>query len=202
MNNAIKIFQGEELDEQTVYDIVEKSNCISDATESTLKTVLLLEELEAKITESNEKFALFNKNGMSLKSPQVNAIIKGYSKNIILYSRRLEIECKIYSETIGEGIFAYEQAVILHFHLTKDIVNLKSSLQSILGVPSAADQAIDGIKVMRNGINNLPNSILPLKIAKSAMLPILDMMKNEYYTSKTMILDLINKIEKEITNNF
>ncbi len=198
---SIKIFQGEKIEEQTIFDLIEKSNCISDAVESISKTVQFLEELTLKINESNEKIIQYSNSGKTSKSPEVIATVKGFAKNIIIYSRRLENESMIFSETIGEGVFAYEQALILYYYFTNDNLNLTSSLESIYGVPAAFDEAINGVQFLGDKTNELPNGYNPLKIAKSSMLPVLDMITNEYLTAKAIMINLIDKLENKLKNN-
>lgn len=195
---SIKIFQGKDIDEETIYDLVAKSDCISDANESTTKTVQFLLELTEKINESNEKFEQYNLAEKSFKSPQVIASVKSFSKDLNIYSKRLENECQIFSETIGEGIFAFEQAILIHYLLTKDVINITNSLESVVGLPQAIDYAIRGIEIMRNGVNGLPENYSSLKTAKNTMLSVIDLMIDEYFTAKSMILNLIDKVETEI----
>lgn len=198
---TIKIFKGEDLDMQTIFDIAEKSNCISDSKESTIKTVELLEELTGKTNVSNEKFRRYNEIGQSFKSPQVVASVKTYAKNINIYSKRLENECEIFAETFGEGIFAYEQAIMIHFLITKDLDNVKESIKSVERIPSALDNAIDGVEFMRNSLSKLPNDYNSLKESKKTMISVLDLIIREYKVAKTIVIELVESANDLLKNN-
>jgi len=188
---SIKIFNGEDLDDSTIFDIAEKANCIADSKELTIKTIQLLEELTEKTNESNEKFKHFNKIGQSFKSPQVVASVKTYAKNINIYSKRLESECEIFSETFGEGIFAYEQAIMIHYLVTDDVSNVKGSIQSVENIPAALDSAISGVEYMRNSLSKLSDDYKQLKESKKIMLSVIDLIINEYKIAKSITLNLI-----------
>lgn len=193
---SIKIFNGENLDDQTIFDIAEKSDCISDSKESIIKTIELFEELTLKTNESNEKFKHYNETGESFKSHKVVASVDTYAKNLNIYSKRLENESEIFSETFGEGIFAFEQAIIIHFLITNDISNVKASINSVKGIPSAIDNAIDGIEFMQNSISKLPDDYRTLKEAKNRMISIIDLIISEYKVAQTIVLELIESSNK------
>ena len=197
---TIKIFKGEDLDAQTIFDIAEKTNCIADSNESTNKTIKLLEELTGKTNESNKIFQHYNEIGQSFKSPQVVASVKTYAKNINIYSKRLENECEIFAETFGEGIFAYEQAIMIHYLITKNLDNVKESIKNVEKIPSALDNAIAGVEFMRNSLSKLPNDFNSLKESKKTMLFVLDLIIREYKVAKTIIIELMESENKLLKN--
>lgn len=199
--SSIKIFNGEDINEQTIYDIVEKSSCISDSKESTIKTAELLEELTVKTNESNKKFEHYNEIGRSFKSPQVIAAVNTYAKNINIYSKRLENECQIFSETFGEGFFAYEQAIMIHFLISKDIDNVKTSRKSVENIPSAIDSAIEGVSFMKDSLSKFPDDYRTLKDAKKTMLLVLELIIDEYKVAKELVLKLIESSTEIIKSN-
>ena len=198
---SIKIFNGEDLDEATIFDIAEKANCISDSKESTIKTIQLLEELAEKTNISNKKFQNYNEIGQSFKSPQVIASVKTYAKNIHIYSKRLESECEIFSETFGEGIFAYEQAIMIHFLVTNDVVNVRESIKSVENIPNALDSAISGVEFMRNSLSQLPDNYKELKESKKIMLSVIDLIINEYKEAKLITINLIESSNELLKKN-
>lgn len=198
---TVKIFKGEDLDSQTIFDIAEKSSCIADSNESTIKTVELLEELTEKTNVSNDKFKYYNEIGQSFKSPQVVASVNTYAKNINIYSKRLENECEIFAETFGEGIYAYEQAVMIHYLITKDLNNVKESLKSVENIPSALDSAIHGVDYMRTSLLKLPNDYNSLKESKKTMLSVLDLIIREYEIARTIVIELIESGNELLKNN-
>ena len=198
---TIRIFKGEDIDAQTIFDITEKLNCLTDSKESTNRTVELLEKLTEKTNASNEKFKHYNENRLSLKSPQVVASVKTYAKNINIYSKRLENECEIFAETFGEGIFAYEQAIMIRYLITKDLDNVKESIEGVERIPSALDSAIGGVEFMRNSISNLPNNYNTLKESKKTMLSVLDLIIREYKVAKNIVLELLESENELLKNN-
>lgn len=199
--SSISIFNGENIDKQTIYDIAEKSNCISDSKDSTIKTVEILEELTLKSNQSNKKFQHYIEVGYSFNSPQVIASINAYAKNLNIYSKRLENECQIFSETFGEGIFAYEQAVMIHFLLSKDIENVKTAIKNVENIPSVIDSAIEGVSFMKDSLTKLPNDYRTLKEAKKTMLSVLELIIDEYKEGKEIVSNLIESSTAIIKNN-
>lgn len=200
-SNIIKIFHGENIDEQSIYDLIEKADCISDANDSTIKTADILGELTVKVNESNERFTNYNRLNKSFKSPEVMAAINSFSKNLRMYAKRLENENQIFSETIGQGIYGYQQGTIMLYLITDDLDKLISAKKSVLGIPITIDKAVNSIEFMRDKVSQLPESIKSLKEAKFIMLSVIDLMNEEYLIAKTMILNLITTLDDIFKNN-
>ena len=197
-SNSLKIFQRENIDNETIYELDSKIDGIGDANESTEKTVNLLNDLTAKINMSHERILDHKRKGEALDSPQVKNTLKTLSKNIIISARRLESEILIYSETIAEGIYAYEQAIIIHFEITRNIINIEEHLSSLQRLPPAIDEAILGIKSMRSSFDNVPNDYTALKTSRKNMINVIDLMINEYQVSQEMVLNLIENIKTRL----
>ncbi|QCW98621.1 DUF4365 domain-containing protein [Aggregatimonas sangjinii] len=195
---SIKIFKGEDIDSQTVYDIAEKSTCLEDCKDSTIKTIELLESFTLKSNESSEKFKYFNEIGLTFKSPRVIASVGTYAKNMNLASKRMENECQIFSETFGAGIFAFEQAIMVHFFITQDIENVQKNLKSVETLPSALDSAIKGVNFMQESISKLPEDYKTLIIAKKQMMSVVDLIIDEYKVAKIIVGNLIESSNKLI----
>ncbi|MFK7834277.1 MAG: DUF4365 domain-containing protein [Winogradskyella sp.] len=198
---SIKIFNGENVDEETIYDIAEKSECISDSNESTIKTAEILTELSAKTDESNAKFTHFNEIGKSYKSPQVKASINTFAKQINIFAKRLENENQIFAETFAEGIFAFEQGIMIHYLLSQNEKFAKNSIKSVEGIPSALDKTIDAVLFMRTSFAKIPFLNNNLKEAQNTMLTVIDSILNDYKDAKTITLNLIKSTELMIKNN-
>src|SRR5690606_23224872 len=154
-----------------------------------------------KTNESNERFSHYNKIGQSFKSPQVIAAVGTYAKNINIFSKRLENECQIFSETFGTGIFAYEQAIMIHFLITIDIKNVQEAIKSVENIPGAIDSAVGGIELMRNSLSKLPEDYHTLNEAKKQMLSVIDLMIDEYKVAKIIVLELIESSRELLKNN-
>ncbi|WP_396632012.1 DUF4365 domain-containing protein [Maribacter sp. R86514] len=189
---SIKIFKGQNIDDHTIYDILEKIKCIEDATQSTLKTIEHLNFLDKKSKESNKHLLNFNKRGLSSTSPQVVAYVGSYAKNINLTSKRMENECEIFSETFGQGLFAYEQALMINYEITKDISAVRDSIVNIQNVPSSIKQAILGMEFLRDSLEQLPNDYKTLNEAKKQMLQIITIIIEEYKIAQKIVSDLIS----------
>jgi hypothetical protein len=196
----IKIFNNENINNETIYDIVEKIKCINDANEATIRTVKLLEELSKKINSTTEKFVNYNKNGISINSGKYLASIKTLSKDINLYSKRFENETQIFSETFAEGFMAYERGIIIKFLLENDSKFASNALITIGKIPSSFEQAITGFSFMRKSISELPNDFKNLKEAKKNLIQTTEMVLNEYETGKLLVTNLIDKVNVIIQN--
>ncbi|WP_424002858.1 DUF4365 domain-containing protein [Maribacter sp. IgM3_T14_3] len=198
---SIKIFKGEDIDTQTIYDIAEKSTCIEDSKDSTIKTIELLESLTLKSNESTEQFKHFNEIGLTFQSPRVIASVGTYAKNIKIASKRMENECQIFSETFGAGIFAFEQAIMIHFLITQDIENVQKNVKSVETLPSALDSAIEGVKFMQESLSKLPEDYRTLTIAKKQMMSVVDLIIEEYIVAKIIVENLIESSNTLVKKN-
>lgn len=197
-SNSLKIFQGEKIEENTIFDLDAKIDCIRDASDSTEKAVTVLNELTEKIHKIRERINKHNLNGDAMNSPQVNNTIKTLSKDITIASRRLENEILIYSETIAEGIYAFEQAIIIHFSITSNSITIEENLQSLKILPPAIEEAIGGILEMKTSFDELSVNYHSLKLARKQILSVIELMINEYQESKEMINKLIDKLNSKL----
>lgn len=198
---SIKIFNGENIDVETIYDIAEKSKCIGDSKDSTIKTAELLTELTAKTNESNAKFSHYNKIGQSYKSPQVKASINTFAKQINIFAKRLENENQIFTETFAEGMFAFEQGITIHYLLSKNKKFAKESIKSVEGIPSAIDKTLEAVLFMRTNFAKIPFLNNNLTDAKNTMLLVIDSILNDYKDARSITLNLIKSAETLIKNN-
>ncbi len=193
---SIKIFTGENIDEETVFDIIEKVECITDSTESTKRSVKILEEFTEKINEFNARLTEFNQKGQGLNSGQVKAAINNYAKNMNLCSKRLENECSIFSETFAAGFYAFEQVIRIQLSLKNNNEDLDSALSSISGMSSAIDKSIDGITVLKNALTKLPNDFNALKEAKNNMLDVIVLKIDEYKVAKDIVCGIVESAQE------
>ena len=125
---TIKIFNGEDVDEDTLFDITEKVSCISDATESTIRTQQILMDLSNKTNEFTDRINGFTKNGESIRSHRVIATINAYAKHLNIFSKRLDSENQIFAETFATGIFAYEQVIMMYYLFSGNKESIRSSI--------------------------------------------------------------------------
>ncbi|MEG3657313.1 DUF4365 domain-containing protein [Arenibacter palladensis] len=198
-SSSLKIFQGESIDNDTVFDLESKIDCISDANESTKRTISLLNDLTLKINASHLNIIQHKSKGDLINSPQVNNTLKILAKNITISSRRMESEILIFSETIAQGIYAYEQAIIINFVITKNIIAVEDHLKNLEQLPVAINKAIFGIQSMRASFDSGRENNQALKLASKNMINVIDLMINEYNVSKELIESLINSIKLKLS---
>jgi hypothetical protein len=198
---SIKIFNGENVDEETIYDIAEKSECISDSKDSTIKTAEILTELTAKTNETNAKITHYIEIGQSYKSPQVKASINTFAKQLNIFAKRLENENQIFAETFAEGMFAFEQGIMIHYLLSKNEKFTIDSIKSVEGIPSALDKALEAVLFMRTSFEQIPFLNNNLKDAQNTMLTVIDSILNDYKDAKSITLNLIKSAEVLIKHN-
>lgn len=198
-SNSVKIFQGENVDDETIFKLDSKIDCIRDANESTERTVNLLNDLTSKINLSHERILEHKRKDEAIDSPQVKNTLKILAKNITISARRLESEILIYSETIAAGVYAYEQAILIHFGITRNLISIEEHLENLQLLPPAIDEAILGIQSMRSSFEDVPNSYTTLKPARKDMINVIDLMINEYKVSKELVQKLIEKIKLKLS---
>ncbi len=200
-NNTKKSFVFElykgKVEPDTIYDLVENVECISDSTISVLKIIDLINELRENTDNFNSKLSHFVNDGLSDKDSQVKASIKGYGRLLNITSKRIENEIELFSEVYSEGFYAFEQVVLMHYLITRDSQSIESTKQSIEKVPKAIIEALDGINVMRNGVFKLPKKYAVLKEAKMKLLDVIDMIINEFNEAKVMAENIIDNINRK-----
>ncbi len=197
-SDLIKIFRGEQIDESSIYSLDARVDLMSDATESTTNTVQILDEFQKKINFSGEKFNQHNLKGDTFNSPAVQNSVKSFAKDIILASRRLENEISIFSEVFGEGVYAFEQAITIHFNYTKNIIDLQENLRVFEVLSPALASAISGIQEMRTGFEEIPKDWRELKEARTKSLNTIDLIINEYEDAKQMTDKIVIQLRSRI----
>lgn len=86
----------------------------------------------------------------------------------------------------------------VHYLITKDSEKLLDAMNSIDVIPEDVEEALEGIKVMKNGVSKLPKKYPVLKEAKKFLLEVIDLVINEFSESKVMAIKIRNKIDLEI----
>ncbi len=193
---SLKLLQGNKLNEKTIYHLSEKNSCISDANDAIGRISIILGELDIKTNESNNQFVHFNKIGQSFKSPEVEAVVWRFSKNLILSSKRLENEIQIFSEMFAQGIFSY-QMLINSFSFLKELNEFTNpTIERLSVLPEIIDNTNANIAPMKKTIKGLPNAYSSLNEAKKAFSSMVDFMLEENETAKEMILSFLDNYEK------
>ncbi len=185
-NHAVlELFRGK-VSSETIFDIVEDTECIGDSADVIIKIAKIITELRGKTEAFNAKLRMYVEQGLSDKSPQVIAGIKGFSKNLNIISRRLERETDIYTELYSHGLLAFEQMSILSHKLSMSTDEFKFAFDKFIGISKSIDYALQGIGTMRSGIAKLPTQFTVLKASKNLLLEVVDMLIYEFTESKMM----------------
>jgi hypothetical protein len=193
----LELFKGR-VDESTIYDMAEDTECISDSVAVIKRITSILSELKEKTESFNNKLRNYTERGLSDKDPQVKAGIKGFAKDLNVISKRLEGEINLYSELYAHGIYAFEQISILSFSISKNSEEFNNAFKNILEIPNALEYALKGITEMKGGIVKLPTKYSSLKEARNLLNEIVKMNINEFIESKTMTERIIINLKKLI----
>lgn len=192
---VLELYKGN-AEEDDIYDLVEKSECIHDSVGTIHKIIDGISELRVKTNAFKDRLNKFVDNGYSDKDPHVKASIKGFGKDMNITSKRLESEIELYTELYSEGFFAFEQLTIIYYLLTQDTKTLDIPFNELIKIPDSTDEAIAGINVMRSGVEKLPTKYAVLKEAKLRLLAIIDMMIDEFNESKKMAEKIIATMDE------
>ncbi len=178
---------------ETIFDIVERVECISKSTKSIYKIVEIIYEMREDTNEYNLKLKEFAEKGYSDKDQEVKSSFKGFGRSLNIISKRLENEIELFSETFAEGFYAYEQIVTLNFTLTESVKDLLNTQSSIENIPESVSNALEGIESMRNGINGLPKKYSTLREARSYLLDTIDSLIFEFNEAGNLARKMIEK---------
>lgn len=193
---SLHILKGTRLNERTIYHLSEKNSCISDANDAIERISIILGELDVKTIESNAQFAHFNDIGQSFKSHEVVAAVWRFSKNLILFSKRIENEIEIFSEMFAQGIFSY-QMLINSYSFMKEMDEFADpTIKTLSILPDIIDNTNENIASMKKSLNALPNDYSSLNNAKKVFSDMVDLMLGENKTAKNMIVSLLDSYNK------
>lgn len=193
---VFELYKGK-VEPDSLFDIAEDVNCITDSIKNVKNFVELLLGLKEKTDLFNADLKKFSDRGLSYNDLEVRASIKGFARQITIISKSIENELIIFSELYSIGFYAYEQVIHFHYLFTKDLYEFEEAKKSIFPIPSALDEALKGIAVMRNGVSKLPNQFSVLKEAKLYLLEVIDMIIMEYTEAKSMAEKIIINLEKD-----
>ena len=192
-NIIFELYRGSPKSE-TIFDIADRIECLSESTKSIHKIVEIISEMREYTNMYNLKLNEFIKNGYSDKDQQVKSSFKGFGRSLNIISKRLENEVELFSNTFSEGFYAYEQIITLNFELTENITDLLNAKSSIENIPEAITMALEGIEFMKSGINSLPKKYLALREARSYLIETIDSLIFEFNQARELAKKLIEKI--------
>ena len=179
---------------ETIFDIAERVECISQSTKSIYKIVEIISEMREDTNEYNLKLKEFAEKGYSDKDQEVKSSFKGFGRSLNIMSKRLENEIQLFSETFSVGFYAYEQIVTLNFTLTENVKDLLNAKSSIENIPESVSSALEGIESMRNGVNGLPKKYSTLREARSYLLDTIDSLIFEFNEAGNLARKVTEKI--------
>lgn len=179
---------------ETIFDIAERVECISESTKSIYKIIEIISEMRENTNEYNLKLKEFAEKGHSDKDQEVKSSFKGFGRSLNIISKRLENEIELFSETFSEGFYAYEQIVTLNFTLTENVKDLLNAKSSIENIPESVSTALEGIESMRNGVNGLPKKYSTLREARSYLLDTIDSLIFEFNEAGNLAKKMTEKI--------
>lgn len=179
---------------ETIFDIVERIECISESTKSIYKIVEIISEMREDTNEYNLRMKEFAEKGYSDKDQEVKSSFKGFGRSLNIVSKRLENEVELFSETFSEGFYAYEQIVTLNFTLTENVKDLLNAKSSIENIPESVSSALEGIESMKNGVNGLPKKYSTLREARSYLLDTIDSLIFEFNEAGNLARKMTEKI--------
>ena len=195
-NFVFELYKGK-VESDSIFDIAEDVNCISDSIVNVNNFVDLLLNLKGKTDLFNADLHKFSERGLSYNDCEVKASIKGFARQINITSKSIENEIIIFSELYSVGFYAFEKVILLHYLFIRDMKEFEEAKESIKNIPSSLNEALKGISEMRRGVSKLPNKFSVLKGAKLHFLEVIDMIIIEYTEAKTMaekiIINLNNK---------
>lgn len=191
---VFELYNGK-VDPDSLFDIVEDVNCIADSVLTVNKLIDLILGLKNKTDSFNVDLKKFSDRGLAYNDLEVKASIKGFARQINISAKSIENEIEIFSKLYSVGFYAFEQVILLHYLLTKDNTEFEKAKNSIRIIPSAINEALTGIWVMRNGVSKLPNQFSVLKEAKMFFLEVIDMIIIEYTEAKSMAEKILNSLE-------
>lgn len=195
-NSVFQLYSGK-VEPDSIFDIIEDVNCISESIINIQEFIDLLLELTEHANAFTSDINKFNDRGLSIHDPEVKARIKGFSRQINVVSKKIENEIIIFSELYSEGFYAYEQVIMTYYLFTRDVEEFNEAMKSIKVIPPSIDSALKGIKGMRDSISRLPNNIPVLKESKTNLLETTDMVIIEFNEAKQIANKIIEKLNKE-----
>lgn len=193
---VFELYKGK-VEPDTIFDIAENVNCISEAVKSTKKFIGLLMELKENSDRFNLELRQLSDRGLSHQDHEVKASIKGFARHINISSKRIENEIVVFSELYSVGFYAYEQVILLNYFFGKDIKEIEEAKRSIEVIPASIVEALIGINSMREGAAGLPNKFAILKEAKLHLLDVIDMIITEYNDAILISENIIKNLNIE-----
>tara|TARA_R110001592_G_scaffold88299_11_gene260073 strand:+ start:2538 stop:3566 length:1029 start_codon:yes stop_codon:yes gene_type:complete len=183
------------IDEETIYDLVDNVKCISEASVSMNNIVKTISEMNDFTVSTNTEFDVLINQGLSDKDSQVKALINGLARTITITAKRMDNESELFAELFSIGFYSFEKIAALQLIISPNVNSLEYAFANLKTIPNSVETALEGIKRMRNGIVNLPRKYTKLKEARYVMIEVIDLLIYELNIAQ----EITNRIIKETT---
>ena len=193
---AFELYKGK-LEPDTIFDIVENVNCISESIENVKNFINILFDFEEKTNSFNDVLHKQNERGLTTNDLEVKASIKGYARQMNTSSMKIENEIIIFAKLFSVGFYAFEQVIIINYLISQNYQEFEAATGSIRIIPNAIDSALNGINKMKESASKLPNKFSVLKEAKIRFLEVIEMIIFEYNEAKMIAQKIIDNLENK-----
>lgn len=195
-NNFLKDIENGLVTDLELQKIIEESESSTFFREATSNIVMLITHLGEKTTENNNLIDDFGKQGLTKLDKRVLKNIKKYAEFMNSITLKLNKEIDDFAYHYARAIYAYEKATLMNFHITKNYKKLNDTSDSLKPLIPAIESAINGLKIMRNSVSNLPNKYSHLKKAKISFIDTTNQIINEFNIAVTATKKLIENISR------
>lgn len=184
------------ISDKLLLEITSELSHIDEARKSLTKITTIITDLGSGTSVYRERINHFATIGLNQNDKRVKISIKKYAEFINGVTRKLNIEIYTISLDFSIGFRAYEKLMKIDFELNKNYKSLQETFDTMIDLQLAIDDAIDGIKIMRNEASTLPNNFAHLKKAKNKFIDTVNQLLNEFKIAKEISLEFIKNIEK------
>jgi len=136
--------------------------------------------------------------GYGEKDRLVKRSVKKYSAFMNQISVKIDKEVDVFAECFSEGFRAYEKLAMIYFELFKDYQALQNTYDSISSLPPAMDEALEGLKLMRNAISGFPRNFPHLERARLNFIDTANSIMNEIKLAKKMSEDFARNLADKL----
>lgn len=197
-DNFIKEFISGEITNEQLSKILNCAESINESESSINRMTDIINELAAGTRKVANKINYYVGNGFSDTSPQVKSTIKKYSMLLNLVTKKLDNEIDVFADYFSEGFRAYEKLSMIYFELTQDYKSLQEAYNTMVTLPPAIDEAMDGLKLMRNEASGLPTKYPHLKKARLKFINSVNEILNEFKLAKKMSQDFAKNLDEKL----
>ncbi|MEP2026863.1 MAG: DUF4365 domain-containing protein [Reichenbachiella sp.] len=190
-----EFIDGEVSDEEMDF-ILSSANSIGESESSTWRMNEIVENLGAETSKMTTKINGYVELGYLDNDSRVKKATKNYAELLTSIARKLDEEIDVFADYFSEGIRAYEKLAMIYFDISQDYKAIQESHDTMIGLPDAMNEAIEGMKFMRNEVSGLPSKYSHLKKAKIKFTSTINEILNEFKVAKKMSEDFTDQLSK------